>query len=117
MRKHYTQMTPAEVAYLMKRVRGSRFTISPHAMDRMQGRRVTPEQIQSVLTYAQVIDANDEYKGHLRVMLRGRLGGQSLCVSVNLNTLEVATVYWNRVDNHHRNLDMSIYTGASWAIA
>jgi hypothetical protein len=108
-RKHFTQMSPQEIQFLMDAVRTKKFVLSNHAMDRMMQKRISENQILSMLSYSKVIEAHENIPGDVRVLVRGKIAGDYICAVVSLVKNEVITTYWNQAGDHHKTIDMSQY--------
>jgi hypothetical protein len=110
MRKHYTQMSPGEIQHLLAAVRQRNYDFIPHAFDAMGNRRITPQQVMAVLSYCSIIEAHENVPGDLRVLVRGKIKGDFVCVVLSLTRSTVVTVYWNRAGDYHKTLDKTVYS-------
>ena len=108
-RKHFSQMTQVEIQRVMNAVRANSYTFRNHAMDRMRQKHVTENQIAAMLTYCQVIECHNNIGDEIRVLVRGKVQGNFVCVVVSLTTKEIVTTYWNAANDYHKTLDKSQY--------
>jgi hypothetical protein len=108
-RKHHSQMNTDEVRNLMSKVRNTQFEFTPYTQFRMNGRRITEQQVKAMLTYCTVIEAHNNIASEIRVLVRGKVQGDFVCAVVSLTTKKFVTVYRNRNGDHHASLDKSIY--------
>ena len=108
-RKHYTQMTDDETKAVLHAVRSNTYTLGFHAVERMNQKRVTDAQINTMLGYGKVIEAHNNNASEIRVLMRGKVGGKWCNAVVSLTTKRVVTCYWNNLDDTHRTLDKSQY--------
>ncbi len=102
-------MTQEEIQTLIQAVRSRTYDFIPHAMDRMKQKGVKESQIKNMLTYCTVIEAHQNFPGDTRVLVRGKVAGHFVCAVVSLKTNHIITTYWNKADDHHKNLDFSLY--------
>ena len=109
-RKHYTQMSEAEIAKVLRRVRTEKFTFTPHAKDRMRQRRVNEVEVLTMLGYGKVVEVHNNIGNEIRVLMRGKVAGRYVVASVSLTTKKVCTAYANALNDHHKTLDKSLYT-------
>ena len=108
-RKHYTQMTQDETVAVLNAVRRNTYTLSGHALDRMNQKRVTETQINTMLGYGKVIEVHNNVASEIRVLMRGKVAGKWCNAVVSLTTKQVVTCFWNELNDTHRTLDKSQY--------
>lgn len=112
-RKHYSQMTQDETQAVLNAVRSFNYTLSPHAKDRMNQKRVSDTQINTMLGYGKVIEVHNNNASEIRVLMRGKVAGKWCNAVVSLTTKMVVTCFWNELNDTHRTLDKSQY---KWSV-
>ena len=109
MKKHYSQMTTEEIRKVLNAVKSNRYTVGQHAMDRMDSRKINENQILSMLTYCNVIEAHNDIPNEIRVLVRGKVAGNFCCAVVSLTKKQIVTCYTNQAGDFHKTLDKSKY--------
>lgn len=111
-RKHRKQMSPDEIAVVEKLVRSqTRWTLGPHARDRMVAKGVDEARMLDVLKTGYVIEVNRN--NDLCVVFRKDFNTYAICVVVSLATRWVVTVWKNGAKDKHYTLDRNKY---QWAV-
>lgn len=110
-RKHFTQMSADEIAVLFTAVRSQKFAFTsiPHANLRRNEKAITEANVLAALSYGTVIEVHNNIANELRVLVRGKVAGNFVCVVVSLNPRKVITMFWNDANDHHKTLDKSAY--------
>lgn len=108
LRKHHTQMSPAEQSRLVNAVRAGKFSTTPYSWGRINQRSLPPNFITALQTYGKPIEAH-KVGEDMRVLMRGKVAGKSSCAVFSLTKGIVITVWQNDITDHHRTLDTSIY--------
>jgi hypothetical protein len=108
-RKHYTQMSEAETVKVMNAVRSNEYTFSFHAIERMNEKRITENQVLTMLSYGKVIEVHNNFEDEICVLMRGKVAGKWCNAVVALRTKRVVSCWWNDLNDTHRTLDRSQY--------
>lgn len=110
VRKHISQMHPAEIAALQILIKGN-FRLSRHCIEKMKERRIRTESIKHTILEGNIIEYHLVNGRQSRVLLRSRvpIRGQVTCVVVDIGTNYVVTAYKNWVTDKHKNLNMEEY--------
>ena len=120
-RKHSSMMDKYEIKMIRKIINKRMNQIecglifSRHSQERMLERKVRIKDVMNVFkNYIIVEFTNDEINGENlhRVILRGKqnIDGYNVVLSYCFEKNTVVTVWKNRVDNNHENLNIKLYT-------
>lgn len=120
-RKHSYMMDKYEIR-MIRKVLNKRMNeiecgliFSKHSQERMLERKVRIKDIMNVFENYTIVEfTNDEINGENlhRVVLRGKqnIDGFNIVLSYCFEKNAVVTVWKNRVDNNHENLNIKLYT-------
>lgn len=113
-RKHTKQMSPKEREVLRDAVDSLDITswdrFSRHCIDRILEKKVSAVDIVETIKYGEIIEAHNEVKNDIRVLLRKvTKKGRSTCVVVSLRDGQIVTCYKNRNKDKHSTLGWSEY--------
>jgi len=108
MRKHLTQMTREERAFVhgLIRSRLERVTGAPHFYDRATERTFTLSDAVRTLRCGLVVEVHNNTPGDIRALVRDSLG---TCAVVSLRSWQIVTVYYNAPEDPHNTLDWTPY--------
>ena len=110
MRRHRSQMTPAEIAAVeavVHRQHPLNWHIGPHATNKMKVTGVVFNQVIDVLGTGYVVEVNQN--NDLCALFRKDYGHFSVCIVINLPTMFVVSVWKNSARDNHATLDHSKY--------
>ena len=113
LRRHATQMTPAELTALTSIVRLFRadsYALAPHAREQAARKGISESAIREALQHGIPVELNKDEANRVNVLLRHESG---TCVVVGLTTRRIVTTYFNSPTDQHRTLDKSLNT---WAV-
>ena len=120
-RKHSSMMDKYEIR-MIRKVLNKRMNeiecgliFSKHSQERMLERKVRIKDVMNVFENYTIVEfTNDEINGENlhRVVLRGKqnIDGYNVVLSYCFEKNAVVTVWKNRVDNNHENLNIKLYT-------
>lgn len=127
IKKHITQMTPHETAFIAKRLKKvySNYKWHPHFSD--SSRLFNMMTIERLLLSPNITDCIIEYNQRgddRRVLLRSTFSSNvtlekdgkrfeadaNLCIVIDIYTGVIITAYWNEVTDHHDTVNMNRYT-------
>ena len=120
-RKHSSMMDKYEIRMIRKTINKRMNEIecglifSRHSQERMVERKVKIKDVMNVFENYTIVEfTNDEINGENlhRVVLRGKqnIDGFNVVLSYCFEKNAVVTVWKNRVDNNHENLNKKLYT-------
>lgn len=120
-RKHSSMMYKYEIRMIRKTINKRMNQIecglifSRHSQERMFERKVKIKDVMNVFENYTIVEfTNDEINGENlhRVVLRGKqnIDGYNIVLSYCFEKNAVVTVWKNRVDNNHENLNIKLYT-------
>ena len=108
MRLHYSVLAQSSQRNLLKEVRrGDTWKFNAHAGTALVRRNISIGDARDVIRTGDFIEYNDDF-GTRHVLLRGKSG---VCVVVDLDLEEIATVYANHPDDNHQTINSSRYLG------
>jgi hypothetical protein len=118
-KKHVSQMTELEKAYLFKSLKSvSRWSMSKHALDRIaqKGINATYKDVVSTIHNSTIIEyhlAKYNEENDVRIVLRAKTLVNN-CYNLNavysLTRKEVVSCWLNHIDDKHNTIDMKAYT-------
>lgn len=127
IKKHISQMTSHETAFIAKRLQKvySNYKWHPHFSD--SSRLFNMMTIERLLLSPNITDCIIEYNQRgddRRVLLRSTFSSNvtlekngkqfeadaNLCIVIDIYTGVIVTAYWNEVNDHHDNVNMNRYT-------
>lgn len=127
MKKHISQMTPHETAFIAKRLKKvySNYRWHPHFSN--SSRLFNMMTVERLLISPNITDCIIEYNQRgddRRVLLRSTFSSNvtlekdgksfeadaNLCLVIDIYTGVIVTAYWNEVNDHHDNVNMKRYT-------
>lgn len=112
MRKRYEQMNKKEVRILVSRVKrlyDCKVTLSNHAKERMKERNIKEKDVYRVFRNFNIIEFNVKTQGGITALIRGRDKGNQICLSIDLSTGSILTVYKNSFKDNHANVNPDLY--------
>lgn len=115
MRKHFSQMQPAELEEITKFIRSMQVRREcDHAEVRKAQKNVTPKELELVLKYGTPVEIHNE-AGEARVLIRLTCGRPKvhICAVLGLQSATLVTVWKNAGSDNHATLDWSLY---NWKI-
>lgn len=113
-RKHTKQMTPSERDVIRKAIQSldpsTLSTFNRYVEHRIAQRRLTREDILHAVRDGDIIEAHNNKKKDIRILLRHQTSrGFSVCAVVSLREGSVITAYRNYDDDHHYTIDWDEY--------
>ena len=114
MKKLYECFTSEEKKLLkniLKNRKYKRFTIVPHAKERMVEKHITPKDVSDALKDFTIIELHQR-GWDTRILLRGKAEdryGKNTCLSLSLVTFRVITAYKNSATDNHYTLHTENY--------
>ena len=118
MRKHRSQMKADEIKAVETHVRSMQPTLDiTHATDRMNEKKVTPDEIAKAVRFGEVVEIHNEAT-ELRVLMRLAFGRPkvAVCAVVSVESNKVVTTWKNAGADNHKTIDMSQYTWKANAV-
>jgi hypothetical protein len=106
MRIHYTTLAKGTARKLTKQARqGDTWQLNSHAVRMLRQRNIQIDDVKETIRTGSLVEYNTDF-GTRHILLRGESG---VCVVVDLDLKEVATVYANRPEDNHKTLNLSRY--------
>jgi hypothetical protein len=112
-RKHHKQMSVEELVYLRALLDSlPDLPLRRHAEYRRKERRLTPENIYNAVKHGLIIEAHNNVKNDIRILLRHNLENEAyaVCAVVSLRKQDIVTAYVNEQNDHHPTLNWALYT-------
>jgi hypothetical protein len=112
IRKHVSQMSLAEVSFLMEQLESVKnWGLAFHARERIEERKgLNKRELVATIGNCELIEFHQR-KGLNRVLIRGKkaYNGFEPCIVFDLTIKKVITFYWNEVNYKHENSGMGLY--------
>ena len=108
-RKHQSQMSQKEKDLIHSIVKVGKYRVDSYPTNRMGQRCISDLDIALTVATGEVIEAHNNVKDDIRVLLRKDIKGKSCCVVVSIIKKRIVTCYWNDANDNHRTLNASLY--------
>lgn len=110
-KKHYTQMTNKEIEYIRSLIDDKKIhRFTKHMINKKNMRNIKEKDILRVFSNYEIIEFHKKRKD-CRALIRGNVvcDKRNICISVNLHTGDIITVYSNDSKDNHKTIDMDNY--------
>lgn len=106
VRKHITQMTTEEKTLLNNYLKKN-YKLNTHTKNRQKEKYIDTNLIHRAIQNGSIVEYH--YKGNNRILGNTNENGINVCCVLDIDNMEVVTVYDNEVKDKHYTLDKSKY--------